>query len=298
MNKKYSIHNKKEPNKKNKAQIDKVYKKTKGVKLYLGAILGFLAIGMMIVFSPYVMGKSYDFETVKMSSAQNVTSSLNMYVDDMEINREAGLFKLVLRYQDDTGTKSLSNIKSDYKLNFITNKNNEDVKTKVIKLSDEYTVIYYQNLPKDFGVISVTVNPRYIYPELEPSNDLKEKEIKFYAVDKDIKSNAKLEVESTSDLQKDNFKYQIKAIENSIKDEKKSIEKMNLANKVVQKDIDKANQNLEFQTLDEQTDTKNEISSMQTTIENNKSSIEESENKIKQFEEKIKQLEKSASRFE
>lgn len=32
--------------------------------------------------------------------------------------------------------------------------------------------------------------------------------------------------------------------------------KMNLANKVVQKDIDKANQNLEFQTLDEQTDTK------------------------------------------
>lgn len=107
-----------------------------------------------------------------------------------------------------------------------------------------------------------------------------------------------MEVESTSDLQKDNFKYQIKAIENSIKDEKKSIEKMNLANKVVQKDIDKANQNLEFQTLDEQTDTKNEISSMQTTIENNKSSIEESENKIKQFEEKIKQLEKSASRFE
>ncbi|HAP8255223.1 TPA: hypothetical protein IVZ84_002794, partial [Enterococcus faecium] len=163
MNKKYSIHNKKEPNKKNKAQIDKVYKKTKGVKLYLGAILGFLAIGMIIVFSPYVMGKSYDFETVKMSSAQNVTSSLNMYVDDMEINREAGLFKLVLRYQDDTGTKSLSNIKSDYKLNFITNKNNEDVKTKVVKLSDEYTVIYYKNLPKDFGVISVTVNPRYIY---------------------------------------------------------------------------------------------------------------------------------------
>lgn len=48
----------------------------------------------------------------------------------------------------------------------------------------------------------MTVNPRYIYPELEPSNDLKEKEIKFYAVDKDIKSNAKLEVESTSDLQK------------------------------------------------------------------------------------------------
>lgn len=228
----------------------------------------------------------------------NISSSLNMYIDDMEINKEDGLFKLVLRYQDDTKTKSLSNIKSDYKLNYITNKGNDSAKMKVVKLSDEYTVVYYQGLPKDFGVISVTIKPRYVYPELEPSDDLKDKEIKFYAVDQDIKQNNKLIVESMSDLKKDNFTYQTKAIRAEIELERDKINKLKLANEVVEKDIAKAEQELDFQTLEEQTDTKNEINSMKTTIENNKSQIEESNKKINGYEEKINQLEKTASSFE
>ncbi|EMF0336496.1 hypothetical protein KCT23_002305 [Enterococcus faecium] len=298
MKKRYSIHDNKNKNKKDKSQIDKVYRKTKGAKLYLGAIISFLSIALLIVLSPLVLGKSYDYQTVDLNNPMNISSSLNMYIDDMEINKEDGLFKLVLRYQDDTKTKSLSNIKSDYKLNYITNKGNDSAKMKVVKLSDEYTVVYYQGLPKDFGVISVTITPRYVYPELEPSDDLKDKEIKFYAVDQDIKQNNKLIVESMSDLKKDNFTYQTKAIRAEIELEKDKINKLKLANEVVEKDIAKAEQELDFQTLEEQTDTKNEINSMKTTIENNKSQIEESNKKINGYEEKINQLEKTASSFE
>lgn len=298
MKKRYSIHDNKNKNKKDKSQIDKVYRKTKGTKLYLGAIISFLSIALLIVLSPLVLGKSYDYQTVDLNNPMNISSSLNMYIDDMEINKEDGLFKLVLRYQDDTKTKSLSNIKSDYKLNYITNKGNDSAKMKVVKLSDEYTVVYYQGLPKDFGVISVTIKPRYVYPELEPSDDLKDKEIKFYAVDQDIKQNNKLIVESMSDLKKDNFTYQTKAIRAEIELERDKINKLKLANEVVEKDIAKAEQELDFQTLEEQIDTKNEINSMKTTIENNKSQIEESNKKINGYEEKINQLEKTASSFE
>ncbi|HAZ1228623.1 TPA: hypothetical protein J0V27_001160 [Enterococcus faecium] len=298
MKKRYSIHDNKNKNKKDKSQIDKVYRKTKGTKLYLGAIISFLSIALLIVLSPLVLGKSYDYQTVDLNNPMNISSSLNMYIDDMEINKEDGLFKFVLRYQDDTKTKSLSNIKSDYKLNYITNKGNDSAKMKVVKLSDEYTVVYYQGLPKDFGVISVTIKPRYVYPELEPSDDLKDKEIKFYAVDQDIKQNNKLIVESMSDLKKDNFTYQTKAIRAEIELERDKINKLKLANEVVEKDIAKAEQELDFQTLEEQTDTKNEINSMKTTIENNKSQIEESNKKINGYEEKINQLEKTASSFE
>lgn len=298
MKKRYSIHDNKNKNKKDKSQIDKVYRKTKGTKLYLGAIISFLSIALLVVLSPLVLGKSYDYQTVDLNNPMNISSSLNMYIDDMEINKEDGLFKLVLRYQDDTKTKSLSNIKSDYKLNYITNKGNDSAKMKVVKLSDEYTVVYYQGLPKDFGVISVTIKPRYVYPELEPSDDLKDKEIKFYAVDQDIKQNNKLIVESMSDLKKDNFTYQTKAIRAEIELERDKINKLKLANEVVEKDIAKAEQELDFQTLEEQTDTKNEINSMKTTIENNKSQIEESNKKINGYEEKINQLEKTASSFE
>lgn len=298
MKKRYSIHDNKNQTKKDKSQIDKVYRKTKGLKLYLGAIVSFFSIGLLIILSPMALGKDYDYQTVDLSEPQNVTSSLNMYIDDMEMNKETGLFKLVLRYEDDTKTKSLSNIKSEYKLNYITNKGKDTAKSKVVKLSDEYTVVYYEGLPKDFGVISVSISPRYVYPELEPSDDLKDKEIKFYAVDRDIKSNGKLEIESTSDLKKDNFKYQTKAIKSEIESEQDKIKKLELSNELVKKDIAKAEQELDFQTLEEQTDTKNEINSMKTTIENNKTLIEESNKKISGYKEKIDQIEKTASSFD
>ncbi|MDZ5560716.1 hypothetical protein [Enterococcus cecorum] len=297
MKKKYSIHAIKEQKKKEKSQIDKTYRRTKGITLYLGALFTFMTIGLMIALTPFIFGKSYDYVTVKLNDPQNVSSSLNLIVDDMKMNKETGLFKLVLRYKEDTGTKSLSNIKSDIKLNYITNKGKNETKTKVIKLSDEYTVVYYEGLPKDFGVISVSVNPRYIYPELEPSNDLKDKEIKFYAVDNDIKSDSKLAIKSTSELKKENFKYQIKAINRDIDSLKTEINKLNLSNEINRKDIKKAKDKLDFQTFDEQTETKNEISSLNNSIESNNERIKELKETIKLYEEKIKQLEKTASSF-
>lgn len=295
--KRYSIHNNQNEKKKERSQIDKVYRKRTGLSMYLTAISTFLVAFVLIVFSPIVLGKDYDYQTVSLDNPENISSSLNLIVDDMKINKEKGLFKIVLRYQDDTGVKSLSNLESNYRLNFINNKGKSKAEMKVIKVSDEFTTIYYENLPKDFGVISVTVEPRYIYPELEPSDDLKDKEIKFYVVDKDIPENKNMKVETSSVLYKENFKYQIKSINQLVEDEKENIKRFNLSNELLEKDIKKAEQNLDFETLEEQTSTKNKISSMQTTIENNNNLVKESEEKIYQYEEKIKYLEKSSKDF-
>lgn len=296
--KKYSIHNDQNKSKKEHSQIDKVYKKRKGMTMYITAISFFLVAFFAIVFSPFFLGKSYDYESVALDSPQNISSSLNLVVDNMEINREKGLFKIVIRYQDETGTKSLSNLKSEYRLNFINNKGKTEAKVKVLKVSDEFTTIYYENLPKDFGVISISIEPRYVYPELEPSNDLENKEIKFYAVDKDIQENKKMKVESESVLYRENFKYQINSIVQSIDSEKENINRLVLSNEILEKDIKKIENNLDFETIEEQTTSKTKISSMQTTIQNNEKQIKEIEEKIIQKEEKIKHLEKISSDFE
>lgn len=298
MSRKYSISkNNKEKNQKKSSQVDKVYKKTKASKLYLASVFTFLTLLVMIIFSPLVLEKDYDYTTVKLNDPQNISSTLNLVVDDIEINRETGLFKLILRFKNENDVKSLSNIKTEYKLNYITNKGKNEVKTKVIKLSDEYTVIYYEGLPKNFGVISVTVQPRYVYPELESSNDLKEKEIKFYVVDKDLKDNPKLQIQTTSELKKENFDYQIKAVNEDISKVKEDIKKLQLANELSRKDIKKAEDKLEFETADEQVDTKNEISSLKNSITNNNDQIEELEQTIKGYEEKIKQLKENKEDF-
>lgn len=298
MKNKYSLNDLKEKKQKKKSNVDKVYNKTKGIKLYLGTILGFLILGTLIIFSPLFLGKSYDYQSVKLNDAMNITSSLNLFVDDMEMNRDKGLFKLVVRYEDETGAKSLSNLKSDYKLNYITNKGNDKVKTEVITLSEEYTVIYYKNIPKDFGVISVTVLPRYKYPDLEPSNDLKDKEIKFYAVDNKIKENSSLKIENKNNLQKNTLKYQSKLIKEAIENEIKEVEKLKLSNKLTNKDIKKLEQGMDFETEEGQLEIKNDVNSRKNNIETNNKLIAEIEEKIKQLENKNKMLEKKYKNFE
>lgn len=300
MNKKYSLSKMKTEKKikRSKRETDKIYKRGKGAKLYLSAISTFLLAFIAIGISPYVFGKSYEYESVEINKAINVSGTMNLSVADMAMNRDTGLYKIVLRYDDTTGTKSLSNLKTEYKLNYITRKANSKASQKVVKLSDDTTILYFSNLPEDFGVISVTVEPRYVYPEIEPTDDLKDKEIKFYAVDTNIKSDKKLKVETISALQKDNFGYQTASIKQSIEKEQNEITKIELSNNIIKKDIKKAEENLDYQTTEEQVNTKNEISSKKTTMQNNEVRISELKNKIKQLEEKIDKLQKISSSFE
>ena len=178
---------------------------------------------------------------------------------------------------------------------FINNKNNTDVKTKVIKISDEYTVIYYENLPKDFGVISLTVMPRYVYPEIEPANDLDDKEYKFYAVDDKIKGNNNLKIEDMSDLKLDSLNYEIASVKRQISEENKKIKTLNLSNKVIKEDIDKLEKQKELKTLDEQAEEENNINSLEVNMQNNDAQIKESKKKLEEYNNRIEELEKNAA---
>ncbi|EPY6472551.1 hypothetical protein ACWO4B_003248 [Clostridium sporogenes] len=296
-NKKFSIKNKDNKIKKKNSEIDKVYKKTKGIKLYLGALMSFLIVTMMICFSPFIVGKTYDYPTVELDKPITIASSLVLKVADMELNSDTGLLKIVITYEDETNVKSLSNLKFDYELNYISNKGKGKAIQKSIKISDDYAVVYYENLPKDFGVLSVKVNPRYVYPDLETTNDLKDKQIKFYALQKDIKENKKLKIENKSELKRDSFNYQISQIKNNIKKENKKIDICKTAIKVDAKDIEKLEHDLEFQTMDEQVETQNNISNKKNQIEVKKQEIEKLQSIIRDYENKIKKLKENIMSF-
>ncbi|HCM90579.1 MULTISPECIES: hypothetical protein [Vagococcus] len=286
-NKPYSIKNKNVKSRKSKREIDKVYKKISHTKLYLGALSTFVVLTIVIVFSPLVTGKSYEYNTVKLDDPINVVASLNLTVTEMEINKENGLFKVTFSYFDETNQKSLSNLQYDYKLNYITNKGKTNTKQSIVKVEDNYNVVYFENLPKDFGVISMTIIPRYIYPELESTNDLETKEIKVYAVDEDIKVNNKLKIQNEYQLKVQNFEYQIKTIEEQIANENSNIEQYQTGIKIKKQDIEKLENEIAFQTSAEQVQTQTEISSKISQIETTNGQINESNEKIKELKKKI-----------
>jgi hypothetical protein len=45
------------------------------------------------------------------------------------------------------------------------------LKTKIIRVDDNYFVVFVKNIPEGFIVLSTTIFPKYIHPEIEVSND-------------------------------------------------------------------------------------------------------------------------------
>lgn len=292
-NRRISIKDKDVKGKKGKKERDKIYHKMKASKLYGIALMSFISLFIITIFSPMVTGKSYDYTTVDINEPQMISNSLVLLVTDIEINREDGLLKLVINYEDESNSKSLSNMKYNYKLNFIENKNDSNAKGKIIEVTEKHTVIYYENLPKDFGVVSVTIEPRYVYPDLETSDDLAEKEIKFYIVDEDVKENDKLVVKNDMELKIESFEYQVQKINDSIKNEEDSIDKNNVAIELANNDIMTMKEEMDFQTSDEKTETQNNISSKENSISVIKEEIEVSKSKISELNKKIEELNKN-----
>lgn len=295
--KKYSIEN--INNKKNKREkdIDKAYRKTKATTLYMTALIVFFLTTITVMASPLIFGKDYDYQTVKLNSPENVVQSLAMTVTSMELNEETGLFKIVFNYEDDTNQKSLSNLNFDYKLNFINNKGKSEAKQKVIKVDDGYAVVYYENLPEDFGVISVNIIPTYLHPELESSNDLIDKDMKFYAVEKEIKKNNNLKVSTEKELKLENFDFQKKKTEQQIADEYEKITTAKTGISMTKKDIDKLEVEIDFQTSEEQLATQTEINSLKTNIETKEYEIKESESRIKELDKKVEKIKENKKKF-
>lgn len=287
-NKKISIKDRDIENKKSKKERDKVYHKVKASKLYGSALLTFITMLVLTIFSPMVVGKSYsDYSTINLNEPINIANSLFLKVSDMEINREKGLLKLTINYEDDSNSKSLSNIKYDYTLNYIENDTNKKLKMSVVDVSEDHTVVYYEGLPEDFGVISVTIKPSYIYPELETADDLVDKEIKFYAVDKDIKENKKLKIQSDKELKIEGVQYQIKKINDSIEEEKHNIELSNIAIELAKEDILSLENSLEIQTSEEKIETYNTISTKENAITLKEEEIEKSKINIEELNKKV-----------
>jgi hypothetical protein len=176
---------------------------------------------------------------------------------------------------------------------YIKQKNN-DVKTKVYRASDNYIVVISENVPEGFGVVSSIVKPEYIHPELQvdanDANDIKDRSIKTYVLEKEKMINKDLKVESLDYYEKEYLGFSQNGIGKEIKDMKQKIEDKDFAIKQLKIKNDKLTNEMNFQTESEKPKTQNIINSNILAINKHEKDINELKEEIKMKEKKIKLL--------
>ncbi|AFU17179.1 hypothetical protein MC28_D130 (plasmid) [Bacillus thuringiensis MC28] len=259
-------------------------------RAYLLTLGSFVTMFFVLCISPLFSGATYKFEEMKPGEYQSITPLVKLSVAKKEYNPANKTLRIDYELKSDNDPQILSNMKYKVENKYIKQKDN-DVKTKVYRASDNYIVVISENVPEGFGVVSSTVKPEYIHPELQTdAKDLKDRSIKTYVLEGNKIINKDLKIESKDFYEKDYLAFSQKGIGKEIKDMKQKIKDKDFAIEQLKIKNDKLTKEMNFQTEAEKVKTQNIINSNTTAINRHEKEINELKEEIQMKEKKIKLL--------
>ena len=258
-------------------------------KLYLSSF-GVFILGFMFIFaSPLVFGGSYSYPEAALNQHQTINNNISIALVTKEINPSKNLLRLDYSIRETGSGASLSNVEYQVKSQYIKGKEPLDV--TVHKVSDTYLIILVKGMPEDFGVISTTIAPRYIHPELQNTEDLTDREVKFYINESAEIVNHDLAESTEMEYKKEHISYQQNLLKEEIEQQEKSIETSKLSIKEVNNQIEVLENEMIYQTSEEKFETTNSINGYKTAITQHEKDIDESNKSIEELQERIQLLE-------
>lgn len=262
--------------------------KQSATKLYLTTLSIFLLAFGFIFISPYIIGGSYSYENTPLDEYQILSNNISIALVNKEYNPEKGIMRMDYSLKESTTTSSLSNVQ--YEISSQDIKNREPHKVENIRVNDNYLVVLVEDLPKDFAVLSTTIVPSYIHPEIENSNDLESRSIKIYVNEEEKIVNNDLKKQSISQYQNEYISFQQESLKEEITLKKKELDANNIKIKELNNLISELEVETNYQTEEEKFETKKAINSHLTTITTHEKDIKEIQDEIKELKEKIELL--------
>lgn len=265
-------------------------------KLYLSSF-GIFVLGFLVVFiSPFVLGGSYSYPEAALNERQSINNNISIALVKKEINTTEKLMRLDYSIHETSSNASLSNIKYEVSSQYITGK--EPLEVTVNKINDNYLVVLVKGMPKDFGVISTTISPQYIHPEIQNTDDLTDREAKFYINQSTEIENTQLTEGTETEYKKEYITYQQDQIKEEVTEKEKEIQNSKLAIKEINNQIESLESEMIYQTSEEKFQTTNNINSYKTSITKYEKEIEEFYIVIEELQEKIRLLEEKRNSIE
>lgn len=254
-------------------------------KLYLTSFGAFLLGFILIFISPMFTGGTYSYAEAKLNEYQTLNNNLRIAIVNKEYNPEKEFMRIDFSIEDTSTATSLSNIKYELSSQYI--KDRKPLEVDITRINDNYFVAIIKGIPEGYSVLSITIDPKYIHPELQVTDDLKDRSIKMYINESEKIINNNLKIGTIKEYQDEYISFEQKLLKDEIKENKKEIETNKLAIKEINKLINDLKNDMKYQTEDEKFETSNEINSYKTTIQQHEKDIEELNQTIDNLNKKI-----------
>ncbi|RBP59332.1 hypothetical protein DES36_11957 [Alkalibaculum bacchi] len=252
-------------------------------------IMGIFIFGFLTIFiSPAFTGKSYSYEEVLLNEYQTLSNNIQIALTKKEYNPEKEIMRLDFSMKEISSNSSLSNITYEISSSYIESR--EPLSIESVRVNDNYIIAIIKNVPEDFSILSVTIVPKYIHPDIEKNDDLKDRSIKMYVNESDKIINTDIKIEDKEYYEKEYILFQQESIKKQIKANKEKIQTQKLAISELKKSISNIEDDLVYQTEEELVESTTQINTHVSNINQYQKEIETLQNENMQLEEKIKLL--------
>ncbi|MFI8496627.1 coiled-coil domain-containing protein [Peribacillus butanolivorans] len=271
--------------------MEKNSRKKMSLKTLYTSSFGAFILGFCIIFiSPMLSGGSYKFEEAQINEYMTLSNSLQIALVKKEYNSEKQFMRMDFSVKESTNEAFISDIKYEINSRYIKD-DRKQLKTEVTQINDNYFVVVIKDIPKGFSVLSTTIVPEYVHPELQQYDDLGERSVKLYINESEKIVNKQLKKSNEREFKIEYITFQQNDLKDEITLNEKEIETKKLAIDEIKKEISELESDMQYQTEEEKFETKNNINSYKTTIQTHQNDIDIFVQKVEGLNKKIKLLE-------
>lgn len=265
-------------------------------RVYLSTFVLFVLMFMAVFVSPSIIGGHYNYADAAVNQYETLSNKLQVALVKKEYNPDKQLMRLDFSIKGTGIDQNLSNVQYDFSVVSIKGRKQHEV--EVTRVNDSYLVVMVKGLEEGYSVVSTTITPSYIQPEIEKENDLEGKNLKMYVNETDKIVNTDLKMLSLDDYQVESIGFEQESVKKEIKDKENEIAAYELTNKELKEQNEKLEDDQKFQTEDEKIETQNTINSNVTTMESNEEDIDILKNEIDSLKEKVNLLDEKKKQYE
>lgn len=261
-------------------------------------MLGFFFLLYVFIFT-IGLNTSQKYKFVEAAIGQEIPFGQGQFqVVKREYNPKENLVRVDYWLYSESGYMDLANITLEMKT---IGKNDLEtfLKTKVIRVDDNYYVTYVKGVEEEFGAVKQYIYPSYIQLLKNKPDELKEMEFVIYTKEESASVNPALTFETdpkklivaSTNYQSDLLLKQIKELKQGIKDNKASI-------KIVKNSIINLKEGLDYLIGDELMREKSKIQNKESEILMFKKENDDSAEQIKLYESKIELLKEKGEKLQ
>ena len=286
-------------NKKVRLDWSSVYHRPRASTLNLIVIGIFVLAISLILATPNFLGRIYNFDIVNLREAMTLIPGVNVEVFNVQFNEETGILEVVLRRSEGLHNNQLmSNLVFEYDANIHNHSRNHQPVLNVVDLNSEFTFLYYEDLPADWGAMRISITTSHLHPELVFTMQNNEQTLDMFFLQSEVPVNNDLEKTIiTSVLYGRSLGYEIQRMDSEINDELALIELNDTAINLMLSDISELERRMVRSTTDQRESILNDISNIERSIDQREADTLRREIIIQELETSREELQEIRAQF-